>query len=472
MLFSRQTFLVAGLSRSGIAAGEYLRSKGAEVYVFDDVENENILAAETALSSKGCHVIHKEQLTEGSEKCDILVLSPGIPVDHPLAVSFKRAGKRVIGEAELGAQGLRCPCVAVTGTNGKTTTVAMIEGILKATGKNALACGNVGRPITSCLTELGEDGVAVAEISSFQLETLYSLRPHVAVVLNVTEDHLNRHYNMENYVFLKSRILKNSAESEYAVLNYDDPIVRGFAEKSKAKVVWFSTREQVDGGYLEDGWFCYRGEKLFPESELPIGGDHNRANALAAICACKLMGTGNASITAALKSFRGVKHRIEKVGELAGVTFIDDSKATNVDSAIKAIGSVKGETVILLGGKDKGYVYEPLFDAIKDSGVVHAVIYGENAFRILNSALKKGFTAVTLCRPFDMAVRVAFLTAKRGQNVLLSPASASFDSFKSYEERGDRFAELMNVLAHEIEHGKSEEALVMEEEIDGEETIG
>ena len=471
MLFSRQTFLVAGLSRSGIAASEYLRSKGAEVYVFDDVENEIVLAAETALSAKGCRVIHREQLSE-SERCDILVLSPGIPVDHPLAVAFKRAGKRVIGEAELGAMALHCPCVAVTGTNGKTTTVAMIEGILKTFGKNAIACGNVGRPITSCLAELGDDGIAVAEISSFQLETLHSLRPHVAVVLNVTEDHLNRHYNMDNYVFLKSRILKNSAESEYAVLNYDDPIVRTFSEKSKAKVVWFSLRERVDGGYLEDGWFCYRGERLFPESELPVGGDHNRANALAAICACKLMGAGNASITAALKSFRGVKHRLEKVGELAGVTFIDDSKATNVDSAVKAIGSVKGETVILLGGKDKGYDYEPLFDAIKDSGVVHAVIYGENAFRILNSALKKGFTAVTLCRPFDIAVRVAFLTAKRGQNVLLSPASASFDAFKSYEERGDRFVELMNVLAHEIERGKSENSLVVEEEIDGEETIG
>ena len=472
MLFSRQTFLVAGLSRSGIAAGEYLRSKGAEVYAFDDVENENVLAAQTALAAKGCHIVHKEQLAEASEKSDVLVLSPGIPVDHPLAVSFKRAGKRVIGEAELGALGLRCPCIAVTGTNGKTTTVAMIEGILRTAGKNAIACGNVGRPITSCLAELNEDGIAVAEISSFQLETLYSLRAHVSVVLNITEDHLNRHYNMDNYVFLKSRILKNSAESEYAVLNYDDPIVRGFMEKSKAKVIWFSLRERVDGGYLEDGWFCYRGEKLFPESELPVGGDHNRANALAAICACKLMGTGNASITAALKSFRGVKHRLEKVGELAGVTFIDDSKATNVDSAIKAIGSVKGETVILLGGKDKGYVYEPLFDAIKGSGIVHAVIYGENAFRILNSALKKGFTAVTLCRPFDMAVRVAFLTAKRGQNVLLSPASASFDAFKSYEERGERFAELMNVLAREIERGKEENTLVAEEEIDGEETIG
>ena len=457
MLFTKQSFLVAGLSRSGIAASEYLIGKGAAVYVFDDVENENVAAAESALAARGCHIVHKDELAEKADKCDVLVLSPGIPVDHPLPVSFRKAGKRVIGEAELGALALRCPVIAVTGTNGKTTTVTMLEEILKAAGQKALACGNVGKPITSCLESLGEDSVAVAEISSFQLETLYSLRPHVAVILNVTEDHLNRHYNMDNYIFLKSRLLKNSAESEYAVLNYDDPIVRAFAEKTKAKVVWFSLKEKVEGGYLADGYFCYLGEKLFPESELPLDGEHNRADALAAICAAKLFGVTNAVITASLKAFRGVKHRLEKLGAVNGITFIDDSKATNVDSAIKAVNSVRGETVLLVGGKDKGYLYEPLFDAIKSSGVVHTVIYGENAFRILNAALKQSYHSVTLCRPFDMAVRIAYLSARPGQNVLLSPASASFDSFKSYEERGDRFAELMNMLKTERErvaHGE------------------
>lgn len=449
MLFTEQTFLVAGLSRSGVAAAEYLIKKGASVYVYDDVDDDNVRNAAHRLSELGCRVVERGELADKAERCDILVLSPGIPVDHPLPVSFKRAGKRIIGEAELGIRALRCPVVAVTGTNGKTTTVSMLEGIFRTSGKNAIACGNVGKPITSCLDELGEDGLAVAEISSFQLETLYSLCPHVAVVLNITEDHLNRHYSMENYIYLKSRILKNSTESEYAVLNYDDPVVRGFSEKTRAQIVWFSLKERVEGAYLADGYFCYFGERIFSESELPLEGDHNRANALAAICAAKIMGTGNAAIAAALKSFRGVKHRLERVGELDGVTFIDDSKATNVDSAIKAVESVKGESVILLGGKDKGYSYEPLFEALKKSNIVHSVIYGENAFRILNAALKCGYTAVTLCRPFDMAVRVAYLTAKRGQNVLLSPASASFDSFRSYEERGERFAQMLGVLASE-----------------------
>ncbi len=449
MLYSQQVFLVAGLSRSGISASEFLVSRGAKVYVYDDVDDSSVRAAVERLQGIGCFNVKKEDLPDVTDRCDVLVLSPGIPVDHPLPVSFKRAGKRIIGEAELGALNLHCPCIAVTGTNGKTTTVSLIESIFKAAGKNGVACGNVGRPITSCLNELGEDGVAIAEISSFQLETLYSMRPHVAVVLNVTEDHLNRHYNMENYIYLKSRLLKNSAESEYAVLNHDDPIVRTFAEKTKAKVVWFSLRERVDGAYIQDGSFCWFGERLFPVEELALDGEHNRANALAALAAARLMGVGNGAIETVFKTFRGVKHRIEKVGEVNGVIFIDDSKATNVDSAIKAVRSVRGESVLLLGGKDKGYSYEPLFEALKSSGVVHAVIYGENAFRILGAALKAGYTAVTLCRPFDLAVRVAYLIAERGQNVLLSPASASFDAFASYEERGKRFCELMEMFRQE-----------------------
>ena len=453
MLYSGQTFLVAGLSRSGIAASEYLLSRGARVYCFDDVEDGSVAKTAQELGAKGCVVLHKEDLERRAAECDILVLSPGIPVDHPLPVSFKRAGKRVIGEMELGALNLHCDAVAVTGTNGKTTTVTMLDGIFKAAGKKSVACGNIGKPLCSCVKELGEDGLAVIEVSSFQLETLYSLRPHVAVILNVTEDHLNRHYNMENYIYLKSRLLKNCAESEFAVLNHDDPIVRGFAEKTKAKPVWFSLREPVEGGYLNEGSFCYMGEKLFPVSDLPLDGEHNAANALAAICAAKLFGIPNETIAAALKTFRGVAHRLQRVGELDGVNFIDDSKATNVDSAIKAVKSVRGESVLLVGGKDKGYSYEPLFDAVKNSGVVHTVIYGENAFRILGAALKKGYTAVTLCRPFDVAVRIAYLTAKKGQNVLLSPASASFDAFRNYEERGERFREMLEVLTAEKRSG-------------------
>jgi len=464
MLFERQAFLVAGLSRSGASAAEYLLSRGAKTYLFDDVEEGSVRETEERLSRLGGIPVSKGELHDIASRCDVLVLSPGIPVDHALPVAFKRAGKRVIGEAELGALALECPVVAVTGTNGKTTTVTLIDEMLRASGKKSIACGNIGKPVTSCLEELGRDGIAVAEISSFQLETLYSLRPHVAVVLNVTEDHLNRHYNMENYVYLKSRILKNSAESEFAVLNFDDPTVRGFAEKTKAHIVWFSTKERVEGGYLSEGAFCYFGEKICPISDFSEAGEHNLSDVLAAICAAKLMGADTAHITAAIKAFQGVAHRIRKVGEIDGISFIDDSKATNVDATVKAIGSMKGETVLLLGGKDKGYSYEPLFEEIKTSSVIHTVIYGENAFRILGAAIKRGYTNVTLCRPFDLAVRVAFLTARAGQNVLLSPASASFDSFQNYEQRGDRFIAVMETLRCE-EAKKAEPALEEESEI-------
>ncbi len=449
MYFQRQSFVVVGLSRSGVSACEFLRAHGAVVRCYDDGAGEALAEAERSLEEKGCVILTKDTLEEGSAESDILVLSPGVPIDHPLPVAFRRAGKRVVGEAELGALALGAPCIAVTGTNGKTSVVTLIDAMLRASHIPSVACGNIGTPITACAGHIPEGGVAVAEISSFQLETLVSLRPHIAVVTNISEDHLNRHYNMQNYIYLKSRLLKNSTESEYAVLNYDDERVRAFAEGCRAQVYWFSLRERVKGAHLADGQLCWEGEPVLPAELLGAEGEHNIQNALAALVAAKLAGAKTQAICAALTSFRGVAHRIERVGRVRGVCFIDDSKATNVDAAIKAIASMREETVLLVGGKDKGYSYEPLFEAAKRSLVVHAVLYGENAFRLLEAALHADFTAVTLCRPFDVAVRVAYLTAKEGQNVLLSPASASFDSFRNFEERGERFCALMRRFAEE-----------------------
>ncbi len=464
MLLERQAFLVAGLSRSGVSAAEFLLSRGAKTYLYDDLEEGAVKAAFSALQSKGGIPLKKEDVFSQIERCDILVLSPGIPVDHPLPVAFKRAGKRILGEAELGVFCLRANLVAVTGTNGKTTTVSLIDEMIRASGRKSIACGNIGKPITSCVDELEEKDFAVAEISSFQLETLTSIQPHIGVVLNLTEDHLNRHYNMENYAYLKRRMLKNQTESEFCVLNYDDKTVRAFSEKTKAKAVYFSLTERVDGGYLEQGTLYYKGERICEESELSLRGAHNTANALASACVAKLLEIKNEVICSVLATFRGVKHRIQTIGEVNGVTFINDSKATNVDSAIKAIESVKGETVLLLGGKDKGYAYEPLIEAIKRSSVVHTVLYGENSFKILSAALKSGYNAVTLCRAFDLAVRIAYLTAREGQNVLLSPASASFDQFTSYEERGERFEAITFALKEEYGEKEPESSVEISEE--------
>ena len=462
----KQIFFVLGLSRSGKSATQFLLSRGASVYIYDDITSERVEKTARELEEKGAKRVRKEQLSKTSEVCDVLVLSPGIPIDHPLAVAFKRNKKAVVGETEIAARYIRCPVIGITGTNGKTTTVSMLTEILCAGGYQAKACGNVGTPmIDFCALE--EDGVAVTEISSFQLETLNSLCPHIAIVLNVTEDHLNRHYNMENYVFLKAKLLKNSSEAEYAVLNHDDPTVRSFVERTKANTLFFSVTERVNGAYLENGTLYFKEEKIIEASELLIGGLHNIQNALAAIAAAKIMGVETQAIVAALTAFKGVRHRIELVGEVDGVAYIDDSKGTNVDATVKAVGCMKRETVLLLGGKNKGYDYARLFAMLKRSPVVHAVLYGENRYELLKCAREQGFERITVCERFEFAVQIATMLAKHGQTVLLSPASASFDEFASYEERGEAFVQIVRTLEKTKQIQEQPEEFQDREEIDG-----
>ena len=465
MYLKRQVFLVLGLSKSGRAAAEFLLAEGAVTYIYDDLFNDRVEQVAKELEEKGARRARKEDFSRLVEVCDGLVLSPGVPIDHPLAVAFKRNRRAVLGEAELAARFMRCPMIAVTGTNGKTTVVSMLTQVLNRGGLSAQACGNIGTPMIEYCHLTGES-VAVAEISSFQLETLQSVRPHIAVVLNITEDHLNRHYNMENYIFLKGRLLKNCTETEYAVLNYDDPTVRDFAGKTKAQTVYFSVRERVNGAYYEGGDLYFGEEKILAAADLPVGGLHNLQNALAVIAAAKIMGVKTVDIVAALTDFKGIKHRVEAVAVVDGVAYINDSKGTNIDATLKAIEAMKADTVLLLGGKNKGYDYGKLFSVLKNTRVIHAVLYGENRFALLNAAREYDYTAVTVCDGFDFAVRVAALKAKSGQNVLLSPASASFDEFANYEERGDAFVAIVQALAaKETEAAKTENI----EELDGEE---
>lgn len=453
MFPKQQSFLVLGLSRSGTAVAEFLLSKGGKVYLYDDVVSSGLEKTIAGLEGLGGVRVKKEELLKMQEVCDALVLSPGIPIDHPVAVAFRRAGKGIVGESELAARYMRCLTVAVTGTNGKTTTVSMLEKIFTDNGQRAEACGNVGSPMIKHI-ELGADDIAVAEISSFQLETLNSFCPHVAVVLNLTEDHLNRHYNMENYIFLKKKILKNCTETEIAVLNYDDPIVKGFAENTRAKIVWFSLKNKVDGAYLNNGELYFKDEKITNVADLSLVGEHNVQNALASIAVAKVLGVSTEVIAKSLSSFKGVKHRIETVAEVDGITYIDDSKATNVDATVKAVACMKGETILLLGGKDKGYDYSALFSAIKNLPITQAILYGENRLKLLDGAIKTGYRKITLCDRFSVAVQLARLTAKHGQTVLLSPASASFDEFSGYEERGDRFVEMVRSFEERFRKGE------------------
>lgn len=457
MYLKNESFLVMGISRSGIAAAEFLLSRGGRVALYDDVDSEQLRRSVSALVKKGAVKIERSALPSAAEKFGCLVLSPGIPIDSPVAVAFKKAGKRIIGESELGALYVRALPIGVTGTNGKSTTVAIIDTILREAGFNSVQCGNCGAPYIS-FSSLSEEDIAVAEISSFQLETLSSFRPHIAVVLNITEDHLDRHYNMENYIFLKSRILKNMTESEYVVLNADDKTVLSFAEKTRARIKLFSTERKVDGAYMDGKFLCYGDERVVSSDELLISGKHNISNTLAAVCAAKIMNVPSAAIAEALKKFKGIKHRIQLVGEVCGVKYIDDSKGTNIDSTLKAVESVKGETVLMLGGKDKGYDYRPLFEGLKTSSVVQAVIYGENRFKVLSAAVGADFTRLTLCENFTVAFKICAMIARSEQNVLLSPASASFDEFSSFEERGERFAEMVRGLKEDSDIENEKEA--------------
>ena len=467
MYLKRQIFLVFGVSKSGGAVAKFLLSKGGVVYLYDELSGERVEQAMQILIEQGARRVTSAELSHMSEVCDGLILSPGIPIDHPLAVAFKRRGRAVLGESELASRYLRAPILAVTGTNGKTTTVSMLTEVLQKGGLSARACGNIGTPMIECVG-MGEEEVAVAEISSFQLETLQSLRPHVGVVLNISEDHLNRHYNMENYIFLKSKLLKNMGETEFAVLNYDDETVRAFAEKTKAQVLYFSVRERVNGAFYEDGYLYFGKEKNLPVSDLPARGVHTIQNALAVIAAAKIMGIKTADIVESLTAFKGIKHRIEEVGKVNGVTYIDDSKGTNVDATMKAIECMQEETILLLGGKDKGYSYAKLFAKLPSSKVIHVILYGENRFTLLATAREQGYTSVTLCEELTFAVRIASLKAKSGQTVLLSPASASFDAFTSYEERGEKFVEVVEKLREEEGVGREEE---MDENFNRDETI-
>ena len=468
MYLSKQSFLVLGLSRSGTAAAEFLLKAKSKVYLYDDVDGENIRASRQKLETLGAEWLEKEKLTQSVEMCDALVISPGIPIDHPLAVLYKRSGKAVLGETELAARVLKSPLIAVTGTNGKTTTVSMLAKIFIGSGIKAVACGNIGTPMIGIVEN--EPELAVAEISSFQMETLNSLRPHAAVVLNISEDHLSRHYSMENYIFLKRKLLKNLTETEFAVLNYDDNIVRGFADGCKARIVWISTREKVNGAYLENGELFYYGEKILTADELLLGGLHNIQNALAAIAVSKIFGVETSAIAGALTSFKGVKHRIEEVGVFDGVIYIDDSKGTNADATLKAVACMKSDTVLLLGGKDKGYEYKTLFSALKTSRVVSAVLYGENRYKLLEAARETGFEPLTVCTKFAEAVTIAKMVVKKGHTVLLSPASASFDEFNGYEERGEAFVRAVTAYARSSKPrgGKSDPSVTAKQQIENE----
>ncbi|HEX6503272.1 MAG TPA: UDP-N-acetylmuramoyl-L-alanine--D-glutamate ligase [Terriglobales bacterium] len=450
--------LVVGLGKSGVASALFLKSRGARVTVSDAKAEDELRDQIPVLLDHGITVEtggHGERTFRGQ---DLIVVSPGVPVDAPPLMQARALGEKVIGEIELAAQFLSGQIVAITGSNGKTTTTTLIGEIIKAAGFPALVGGNIGTPAISLISEAKPQTIAVLEVSSFQLETIQTFRPKLAVVLNVTPDHLDRHRTFEAYVNAKARIFENQQSGDFAVLNADDRTCVEMGGRTKAKVFWFSRKQQVEqGSFVGDGKIVFRDQKavreIMPVSEIPLKGSHNLENVLAAVSAGVLMGCDPERIRGAVRAFKAVEHRLEYVATIRGVEYFNDSKATNVDATIKALESFPANIHLILGGKDKGSDYTVLNDLLKKR-VKKVYTIGAAAAKIESHI--KGMAEIVHADTLDNALKRAAGTAVAGDVVLLAPACASFDQFKSYEHRGRVFKDAVHALA---EQARSEDAL-------------
>jgi len=440
--------LVVGLGKSGLAAALFLRRRGAQVTV-SDVRSAEALAKDIpALLEEGIMVEAGGHGLLTFRRQDLIVVSPGVPLDTPELVQVKSFGLPVIGELELAARFLKGKSLAITGSNGKTTTTALLGEILQEAGLPTLVGGNIGVPVVALIDESTDQSWSVLEVSSFQLETTQQFHPNIAVILNITPDHLDRHGTFENYARAKERIFAAQDEQDHVVLNADNVRAAAAAARSKAKVYWFSLEHPVpQGAWVENGFVMYREakdappEKVLPLSGIPLKGEHNVENVLAAVCAARLAGAPAEAIRRAIEQFKAVEHRLEYVATLNGVEYYNDSKATNVDATAKAIAAFSSGIHLILGGKDKNSDYTQLADLLRTR--VRAVYTIGSAAAKIESQLR-GMVQLHSCETLQKAVNAAAAAARPGEVVLLAPACSSFDQFESYEHRGRVFKELVN----------------------------
>ena len=453
MDLNNKRVLVVGLGKSGVASALFMKKRGAKVTVSDTKSGDELRNEIPVLLDNGITVEtggHGDRTFRGQ---DLIVVSPGVPVDAPALVQARSLGEPVIGEVELAAQFLPGPLVAITGSNGKTTTTTLAGEIMAAAGFPTLVGGNIGTPAISFAERATPETVIVLEISSFQLETIQTFRPKVAVVLNVTPDHLDRHRTFEIYVDAKSRIFENQQPSDFAVLNADDPTCASLASRTRAEVFWFSRHKEVaQGAWVRDGNVVFRDSQgqteILQVSDIPLKGAHNLENVLAAVCAGVLMGCTPEKIREAVRNFKAVEHRLEFVATVNGVDYYNDSKATNVDATIKALESFPAHIHLILGGKDKGSDYTVLNDLLRQR-VKRVYTIGAAAAKVESQIVssKSGGPEVVHAETLENAIRKAHAVAKPGDIVLLAPACASFDQFKSYEHRGRTFKDIVRSLS-------------------------
>lgn len=442
------------MARSGIAAAKLVNDAGASVLINDLKSAEQLGSALDVLKTEGIEFRLQEPVENVLDGVDILVISPGIPFDHPAVKMAQEKGIEVIGEIEIAYRLSKGHVIGITGTNGKTTTTSLIGAIFENAGKTTHVVGNIGNAYSGEAAGMKEEDVIVCELSSFQLESTVDFRPEIAAVLNLTEDHLNRHKTMENYGNVKARIFEKQDEDDFAVLNYDDDFTRKMAQNVKSCVVWFSrTQTPPIGAFVEGDTIVFvdkNGERtnVCRVEDVYIPGPHNLENALAATAVAMCAGVPSPVIRHTLRTFRGVEHRIETVRVLDGVKYINDSKGTNPDSTIKAIQTMKENTVIMLGGSEKNSDFTEMCEILKNSRIKYAVLIGKTGERIGETLKKVGFTDYEYTGyDFEKAIECARSHALPGENVLLSPACASFDMFKDYEARGHEFKRIVNALA-------------------------
>jgi len=441
--------LVVGYSKSGIAATRFLLKKGAKVIVTDLKKEEDfgeILNERPDFS----YIFGREPEFYEIKDIDLIVVSPGVPLDKPFLQKAKENGIEIISEVELAYRFCKAPIVAITGTNGKTTTTTWTGEMIKNSGRKCFVVGNIGYPIIDVVDMADEDSVVVAEISSFQLESSIYFKPKVAVILNITPDHLNRHKTFENYVEAKSLIFKNQDKNDFTILNADDSITSDLAEKSSAKVVFFSRKKELNQGFFLHGDYIVLNweDKLYEICKIRdvgIPGLHNLENALAAATASFLMGVDTNIIGETIRNFKGVEHRLEFVRELNGVKFYNDSKGTNPDASIKAIEALDRPLILIAGGYDKGSDFTEFVKAF-NGRVKYLVLLGQTADKIKETAERLGFKNIVMVKDMQEAVRKGYELAEEGDCVLLSPACASWDMFKNFEERGRIFKEAVYSL--------------------------
>ena len=440
---------VVGLARSGVAAARLLRAAGAQVTGTDLKPLEALGRVATELEALGVRLLTGRETRGAFDGADLVVVSPGVPLDGDQLGPARARGVPIIGELELGWRALEAETIAITGTNGKTTTTALTGALLAEQPRPVLVAGNIGTPLAAHALRFPADGLVVCEASSFQLETTETFQPRVAVVLNITPDHLDRHGSLGAYVDAKARIFANQTPADCAVLNADDEATAALAGRTRANVVWFTRRRQLARAvFVHDGWIAAKlnghVEEICPVSEIFLRGAHNVENVLAATACALWVGLAPEAIRRAIGRFRGVAHRIEFVRDRRGVQYYNDSKGTNVASTLRALESFAERIVLIAGGRGKGQDFAPLAAAARGR-VGHAFLIGEDAPK-LAAAFKEASVPATRCPSLEAAVEAARRLAMPGDVVLFSPACASFDMFDNFEHRGDVFKKLVERL--------------------------